>query len=1194
MAEACESLSLVNLVPSTLGYLLNWRSAMARLEDVVKGALVRGVAGSDAVSVIDVKWHGSDVAEVFYTDSNGKPGSTLAYRDQENEIEVAQAGARWSFTGDGETFRLAMEALRIRLAHHFDPYLALHTSEVTPLPHQITAVYEEMLPRQPLRFLLADDPGAGKTIMTGLLIKELVARGELQRCMIVSPGSLVEQWQDELWRKFGLRFDILTNDQLAAAPTGNWFAEKSLVICRLDKLSRNEEVQERIKACDWDLIVCDEAHKMSATIFGGEPHYTKRYRLGQLLSEISRNFLLLTATPHNGKESDFQLFMALLDGDRFETIARDGVHQADASDLMRRMVKENLLKFDQTPLFPERRAYTVSYTLSDGEAQLYKEVTDYVREQFNLAEQLSKQSKGNVGFALTSLQRRLASSPEAIYQSLRRRRERLERRLREEDLIRRGTKSKFDLGAIAGLSLDDEDPEAFDDLPEEEREGTEARLIDEASASQSIEELRKEIVILQRLEKMALEVKNGGSDRKWEELSKLLQERREMFDSSGARRKLVIFTEHRDTLNYLVERIGNALGRPEAVVTIHGGMGREERRNAQERFKQDKDTLILIATDAAGEGINLQRAHLMANYDLPWNPNRLEQRFGRIHRIGQEEVCHLWNMVATETREGDVYKKLLDKLEEERAALGGQVFDVLGQLVFDDQPLWKLLLDAVRYGDDPATKAKLFEKVEGALDTDALRRLIESRALVDDAMDASLVRRVREEMERAEARRLQPHFVESFFLRAFTMLNGSIRERENRRYEITHVPVAVRRRDREVGFGDAVLPKYERVTFERSLVTQQGKPLASFLCPGQPLLDSVISLVVERYRDVLKQGAILVDEMDDSETPRALVAIEHEITDGRRDKDGNRRIVSKRFGFVELAEDGSERHAGSAPYLDYRPLEDVEAATLGDVANGAWLGASLEEAAISYAAREIVPSHFAEVKGRREELVDKTLQAVHERLTNAINFWDNRAEELRLKEEAGKKPKLNSEKARARRDELRQRLERRTDELKLERQLQRGVPRVVGGCLVLPIGLLRKLSGADDAVVQHAKDTVRVERLAMDAVMELERSLGYVPKDVGAQKVGYDVESRRPDGSLRFIEVKGRVIGADTVTVTKNEVLTALNKPDDYFLAVVMVSDDGADRPMYVPKPFTKEPEFFMTTVECKIAELATRAVEAR
>jgi hypothetical protein len=402
-----------------------------RLEDLQPDASVRGILPDALVTVVSVAWHGSDALTLVYRGPDGRVADEILYRHDEPRLAVVEAGRPWSFDGDGALFRLVSEAHRIRLAHLFDPVLAVHTSLVEPLPHQISAVYEAMLPRQPLRFLLADDPGAGKTIMAGLLIKELIARGDLKRCLVVCPGSLVEQWQDELSRRFHLPFEILTNDKLEAARTGNWFLENDLAIARLDKLSRNEDVQQKLSApdCRYDLIVCDEAHKLSATFFGGEVEYTKRYRLGQLLSGLTRHFLLMTATPHNGKEEDFQIFLALLDGDRFEGRFRDGVHQVEVSDLMRRMVKESLLKFDGRPLFPERIAHTVPYKLSDAEARLYKEVTKYVREEFNRGDALQNDKRaGTVGFALTILQRRLASSPEAIYQSLRRRRPRPRRR----------------------------------------------------------------------------------------------------------------------------------------------------------------------------------------------------------------------------------------------------------------------------------------------------------------------------------------------------------------------------------------------------------------------------------------------------------------------------------------------------------------------------------------------------------------------------------------------------------------------------------------------------------------------------------------------------------------------------------------------------------------------------------------------
>src|SRR5580698_5505500 len=469
---------------------------MAKLEDLTRGASVKGILPDCLVTVIDVKWYGSAAVELTYKDPSGKPSVVLLYRDREPTLQIGETGRPWSFDGDGKMFRLVSEAQRINLAHLFDPLLAIHTSMVDALPHQITAVYGEMLPRQPLRFLLADDPGAGKTIMSGLLIKELLIRGDLHRCLIVCPGNLAEQWQDELYQRFQLPFEILTNDKLESARTGNWFAENSMAICRLDKMSRNEDVQAKLANTDWDLIICDEAHKLSATFFGGEVKYTKRYRLAQLLSQLTRHFLLMTATPHNGKEEDFQLFMALLDGDRFEGKFRDGVHVADVSDLMRRMVKENLLKFDATHLFPERFAYTVPYKLSDAEAALYKAVTDYVRDEFNRAEALQNDKRaGTVGFALTTLQRRLASSPEAIYQSLRRRRERLESRLRELEVPHRGGQIGSIVDAQAPL-LDKEDVEDLDDAPDAEMEATEEQVLDQATAARSIGELRIEIETL--------------------------------------------------------------------------------------------------------------------------------------------------------------------------------------------------------------------------------------------------------------------------------------------------------------------------------------------------------------------------------------------------------------------------------------------------------------------------------------------------------------------------------------------------------------------------------------------------------------------------------------------------------------------------------------------------------------------------
>jgi len=1190
---------------------------MIRLEDLQPNAAIRGLLPDGLVTVVNVRWFGSEALELTYKTPTGKVANELLYRSDEPRLELVEQGRPWSFDGDGSMFRLVSEAHRIHLAHLFDPVLAVHTSLVDPLPHQITAVYEAMLPRQPLRFLLADDPGAGKTIMAGLFIKELIARGDLQRCLIVCPGSLAEQWQDELYHRFALPFEILTNDKLEAARTGNWFLETNLVIARLDKLSRNEDVQRKLQVpdCRWDLVVCDEAHKMSATIFGNETKYTKRFRLGQLLSSLTRHFLLMTATPHNGKEADFQLFMSLLDGDRFEGRFRDGVHSADVSDLMRRMVKENLLKFDGTPLFPERIAYTVPYRLSDDEAMLYKAVTEYVREEFNRAEALENEKRaGTVGFALTILQRRLASSPEAIYQSLRRRRERLESRLRELELLQRGGQINF-LASLTPI-LDSEDVEDLDEAPEHEIETAEEQILDQATAARSLNELKAEIETLRKLEAIALRVRNSGNDTKWRQLAGLLNE---IFTSRPAaasvaepiipygagkiqphtpspHQKLVVFTEHRDTLNYLESRIATLLGRPAAVVTIHGSIGREERMKIQEAFKFDPEIRVLLATDAAGEGINLQRAHLMVNYDLPWNPNRLEQRFGRIHRIGQTEVCHLWNLVAEETREGDVYRKLLEKLEQARQSLGGQVFDVLGKLQFEGRPLRELLIQAIRYGERPEVKAYLTTVLDQALDREQLQDLLEERALAHDAMDAGRVMRIREEMERAEARRLQPHYIASFFHEAFHHLGGSQKKRESGRFEITHVPALIRHRDRLIGLGEPVLTRYERITFDKALISPQGQPPAAFVCPGHPLLDAVIDLTLERHRDLLKRGAVLVDDRDYGSHPRVLFYLEHAIQDASLTRSGERRVISKQMLYVEIDAAGQSRHLHYAPYLDYRPLLETEPSidTILDRPECAWISRDMEQQAQGYAVAHVVPGHLGEVRRHRVSLIERTEAAVMDRLTKEITYWDHRAEQLKLQEQAGRpNARQNSQEARKRADILQGRLQKRLEELRLEAQISPLPPVIIGGLLVVPIGLLNAITGKAPSPGLTV-DTQASAARAREIIMEVERNLGYDPIDRETEKLGYDIESRIPGtGRLRFIEVKGRVSGAPIITVTRNEVLYSLNKPDDFILAIVEFMGENEHRVHYLRRPFQREPDFGVTSLDYDFAELLARAGEA-
>ena len=1161
-----------------------------RLEDLTPGNSLIGLEPSAVATIVAVVPIAEGAVQVIYKTPDGTLRDRLLGRADEATIAIATQERPWAFDGDGEDFKLAVEAKRIDLAFLFDPMMAVHTSNVDPLPHQITAVYEAMLPRQPLRYVLADDPGSGKTIMAGLYIRELLMRADVRRILIVAPGSLVEQWRDEFFEKFGLEFRIFSKELEAASPSGNPFEDHDHLIVRLDQMSRNEDSQEKLCLASWDLVVFDEAHKLSAHFYGQKIERTKRFNFAEKIGQHTRHLLLMTATPHNGKEEDFQLFLSLLDSDRFYGKFRDGVHKVDCSDLMRRMVKEEMVKFDGTPLFPERKAYTVNYNLSDIEAALYESVTHYVQTEMGKADELDGSRKGSVGFALTALQRRLASSPEAIFQSLKRRKERLERRLREEKLGNRGQQ-------ILAETLADV-PEDDDDLNAEEQENLEETLVDKATAARTIAELEQEIEILKGLEHQAKAVVASGQDRKWDELSRILQKDPAMRDAGGHLRKLIIFSEHRDTLNYLHQKIAGVLGNAEAIVTIHGGIHRDERRRIQELFRSDPEVRVLVATDAAGEGVNLQNANLMVNYDLPWNPNRLEQRFGRIHRIGQQEVCHLWNLVAKETREGDVYFRLLEKLRVESEALKGRVFDILGE-VFEGISLKDLLLQAIRYGDQPEVRARLSQRVENAFDHDNLRAILDRNALAQESMSAERLFAVKEEMEKAEARRLQPYFVRAFFMKAFASLGGSMYPREAARFEITHVPATIRERDRQITGRNRrelapVLKRYERVCFTKEAVRPldiPGAPFAAMLHPGHPLMLAVSDLLLEKHGNLLRQGTILVDPADDGEEPHLLFLLTHEV------RSGDGQVLSKRLQFVRVAPDGSATFAGWAPHLDLEPLAAADRGLLEDLLDAPWIRADQEQRALALAAATLVPEHFQEVAGRRIAHVDKTLAAVHERLTKEISFWSDRWLKLKEDQEAGKDVRLNLENARRTVADLEGRLDNRKKELQSMRHVTSATPVALGGALVVPAGLLRRLRGEQPAEAGSAFSTdpaarSRIERLAMDAVRQVEEARGCRVVDVSAQKCGWDLTSYPPavgdkQPEARHIEVKGRVQGAGTVTITRNEMLYALNQADKFLLAIVLVGEnDAVEGPYYLRNPFESEPGWGVASVNYDLKSL--------
>ena len=1181
--------------------------------DIAAGMRLSGVVAGIDVTVVAAQVHGPASATLTYRTADSLLGERLITAADLADIREA-AESHWSFDADGAMFKLASEARRMQMAHLADPFAAVDTSNIDPYPHQIDAVYNRLLTLKPLRFLLADDPGAGKTIMSGLLIRELMLRGDVTRCLIVAPGSLVEQWQDELWDKFGLTFDLMSRESIEASRTGNPFVERNLLIARVDQVARSDELKDRLKASEWDLVIVDEAHKMSAHRYGDELRRTKRFEVGEVLRECTRHFLLLTATPHNGKNEDFLAFMTLIDPERFEgrlraTNGSGGPSEVpDVSDVMRRLVKENLRTFEGKPLFPKRYAQSLKFELSGPENELYEAVTSYVREEMNRAARMTAEGDAQrgviVGFALAGLQRRLASSPAAIYHSLRRRRDRLASQAAELRQLA-ATGAPIPVPELPkGVRIADLEDFDFDDFDEAELAELENLTVDAATAAATAEELEAEVRTLDRLVELADGVRNSGVDAKWTRLRDLLRAEQFGAGSTGTAddgtvdaRKLIVFSEHRDTLDYVSGRIAAELGRPEAVVTIHGGMRRQDRRVTQDRFRVNPTVSVLVATDAAGEGVNLQVANMMVNYDLPWNPNRIEQRFGRIHRIGQRRPCHLWNLVAHETREGQVFERLFTKVEQQREVYGDQVYDVLGDAQINVS-LRELLMKAIQADTDPAHAEWMNTIIDGEIG-EQLREVLEERALIAGMADAGANDEVRRRMEEARARKLQPWFVHDFFTQALQLYGGRISGRERGRYEITRVPASVRASaDPSLG---PVHDRYVRVTFDKDCMAPDAESArkaggagdrAELISPGSALLSAVASKVLADHGDALHRGTVLVDTGDPSTEPRLLVYLDHVVTDGRM-VNGARQVVSRRFQYVEIDREGAARDPGAEPYLGYESLSAEQKAQLVGDLDTAWAGQAAESVARDWAIEHLAGPHFESVAAVVQDRVDRVSEAVRVRLESEIRYWDRRTNEIKAQEIAGGKPRLNSGRARARADELASRLLRRRAELDSEADLHSSPPTVVAAAVVVPQGLLDQLAGAppDPAAVADKAET---DRRAVAAVMAAERALGRLPTEQEHANPGFDVMSVDPDtGDHYFIEVKGHLPRTDEIHVSARQVRHAQNDPDRWRLAVVSVPDDPNVEPQvrYLVRPFadTAMPSA-MTKVALKVAALLADA----
>ncbi|WP_353650348.1 helicase-related protein [Nakamurella sp. A5-74] len=1119
------------------------------LEELRPHQVLRSVLVDTEIVVRAVERISSDAVRLTYATPAGAIGELIAFGADVQGWEVVERPTR-GFDASAEEFRLVAEAWRIRSAASTRGMGAVTSSEVEPLPHQIRAVYGPLIEGAPLRFLLADDPGAGKTIMAGLYIKELILRDDVRRCLIVAPGGLVEQWQDELREKFGLRFEILSAT-MAAEASGSVFEEHPLVIARMDQLVRNERINADLDEAAWDLVVVDEAHRMAAHYYGGEVTRTKRFELGERLAERTRHLLLMTATPHAGKEEDFQLFLTLLDPDRFAGAYVPGVHDRSTDGLMRRMIKEDLLTFEGTPLFPERIAQTVRYELTDAEAELYESVTTYVRTEMNRAQRLDDGRARTVGFALTVLQRRLASSPEAIMRSLERRVGRLER-LRA-DLLAGVVREPMSAGEFgAARSAFDGDADGFTAAEVEEAEDA---VVDAATAARTAQEVEAELMVLRDLAAESRRVRDVGTDRKWGELrtildAEILAQRTAggADEGSSHARKIIVFTEHRDTLEYLRRRIVQLLGDPVAVEVIHGGVSRPERRRVTAEFTHNPECRVLVATDAAGEGLNLQVAHLMVNYDLPWNPNRLEQRFGRIHRIGQREVCRLWNLVAVNTREGEVFDRLLEKIDEQRIAYGSKVFDVLGA-AFAERPLRELLLDAIQYGDRPEVRARMHQQIDASVAA-GLAELVRERSIAAPPMSAEELERMRREMAEAKGRKLEPFYIAQAFRGIFGRLGGRLVRRESGRFEITHVPAALRAQP-----GRAIASRFERVTFDQQQVAPASGARAELLAPGHPLHDEVLDTAIRSWGSVLERGTVLVSEA--LQEPRLLVGVRLEVVD----QAGS--VPAVRFGYLWADADGRVEPLGDAPYLDLEEAADSEPVRAAR-SDGRWTG--VERAVVDAVIGGALPEFLAEIRSRRLPQLQRTREAVTARLSSEVNRLTAASWEAADRASRGLAVRETPESLQRKGNDLDERLRRRSVQISAQEKLTARSPRVVAAALVVPASWE---NAAPQPNAVSVADREAVDRRGVDAVLAAERALGAVPEEQAHHNKGYDVLSFR-NGRPIHIEVKSRIAGSTDFSISHTQVIHSLNMGDDYRLALVRVDPRGPDHDEvhYLERPF--------------------------
>jgi superfamily II DNA or RNA helicase len=1085
----------------------------------------------------------------------------ITIESPELEAALAKANAQgMTFVPGNEVFD-SLESARIRLAYHFDEFFAVSLSGVRALPHQLEAVYERLLPQPRIRFVLAHDPGAGKTIMAGLLIKELKLRGAAERILILVPAPLTPQWQDELQEKFDETFEIIDSHSETGQVAGNLWQRKNQVIASMDYAKRDaadsaagRSVRDAILQCSWDLVIVDEAHKASASQYGDEVKPTKRYRL---IEELSRSphvhhMIFLTATPHQGKEEQFRLFLRLLDPDQFEAIDQEEVGKLLAEDrcpFFMRRTKEDLRDFSGRPLFVKRNAYTEDFELGGAEKELYDDVTHYIQEF--LGKTYTGRKRMAVALARSVLQRRLASSLHAITESLRRRYERLSNLLEEAERKPPAEREAF-LRATGVLTVDDE--MEWEDVFEETRDEAE-----DLPVAETMEGLRREVAELRRLRARSEALRDqGGAEQKLMALRRCLEKSQfaELRDQNG---KLLIFTEHRDTLDYL-ERNLKEWGY--SVVTIHGGHSAMERKERRLRF-QSPEVQVCIATDAAGEGINLQFCHLMINYDVPWNPNRLEQRMGRIHRIGQEREVHVFNFVAVNTEEGRVLHILLEKIRQICKDLKtDRIFDVIGTFLrVEGLNAEEVLREAAI---NPRRVEDFIKNVE-RLSPERVREFEKATrvALARRQLDLGALHQ-RNELHRDL--RLMPEYVEEFFLAAANKVDLNIERRADNLLRIPSVAQRFRSPTlRAVQRFGAARERYLKATFRKE--QRGGKNLdAELLSPGHPLYGAVVELLESKLERT--QGATALFRDPRAGRPYFLhvfeVGVRGESAD-LRSSGGTGETIDAQFVVVAEQLDGTREQVSQDIFheLDALKLEQVDE----EEARQEGLAVPLEP---------VLPERVRQV----ERWVRETIQ--HPLVKRAR---DRRQEDARIRREYLERA-FEARELRLKADELDllaqvdrgeqgaagrlsqvQDVLQQIEKLKVERirSLERLAVARPGDVRHLASAVVLPLPEGDAAAGLLRSDPV-VEETAMRVAMDFERRRGWEPLDVSklCDGRGYDIQSFGPaDDSgirpVRRIEVKGRSSPNGDVVLTPNEWRKARRLAADYWLYVVYNARPGAE-----------------------------------